>query len=284
MATLTVPAGTTRAWGLRLRDADGHALADTYAGSEPLTLKIWSGDDRAPVALAASGAAWLDAATGKVQVTLHEADTALWAPGLYRLRVLLTDAGQTYSAAETTLAVTASPGTATAPASYATLDDVRTEAPWVDDLVTAQPAMQANLAEYLARSRADFDAILQRHYARPATRTQTTLDHILTGTLTQPPEPDAVLQAALDADGLDLTGPTGTRIRRWCALRALADLCGSQLGKDGTATDYQIFGRRCRVEATCLLPGIVATVDLSADEVHTGLAVIDLAAADTLRG
>jgi hypothetical protein len=285
MATLIVPAGTSRSWTLRLRNADGQALTDTYAGTEPLTLQIWAGDDQEVQTLAASEATWQTAALGLVTVLVHEADTTTLTPSVYRLRVLLTDTGQTFVVAEATLEITASPGTADAPPVYCTVDDVRRAAPWIDEMVGGGPEHQSDLAEARALARQWIDRtaisrarrILESQYEAHAPLSSAAATDPTTGVDAGPawgpsiyPQVDVaaqltLIQGYLADEGLELD----STVVRAAALWTVAELCDQQLDAAGdTEPNYRTMGDRCRVKALYLLAGHTLRVDADDDQTY----------------
>lgn len=67
-----------------LRDESGDPFT-AYLGTEDVTAVVWAGDERVPIAGAAT-AVWANAAAGTVTVTIVESATADLAPGTYFLK------------------------------------------------------------------------------------------------------------------------------------------------------------------------------------------------------
>jgi hypothetical protein len=93
MQTLRVGRGYTARWVVTLRDERGAPVADTYLGTEALTLTIC---DLAglPVTLLTSSVAWLDAAVPTVTLTVDNSDTTDMAAGPRGLSIALDDGGE----------------------------------------------------------------------------------------------------------------------------------------------------------------------------------------------
>ncbi len=282
MDSLTVSIGATLAATVTLRDETGVAIANTYDGTEPLSLALWAGEDQAAASLPGSTVAWLSAAAGTVTLRLAQADTATLAEGAYRLRVRMTDGSDLVDCYEARLTVTAAPGTATAPAVYCSYREVQDVlAGWVGQLQD-----DSDLAGYLdarAEARREFDRLLQRHYRGDRTwRRQTTLDHLLDGTTTpyRSGKDSATLQGYLDDDGLILTTACGYAVRHWCAMYAAALVLDRLVGA-GDRTPYQAQAARLRQRCNDLAASLCVEVDTNDDGV--GDLTIDLSVIDCLR-
>ena len=72
METLTVGRGYSRDWTIRLRDAAGVPIEDTYAGTEALDLVVCDLAGAA-LTLVGSGVEWADASAGTITLTLDAA-------------------------------------------------------------------------------------------------------------------------------------------------------------------------------------------------------------------
>src|SRR5688572_32639442 len=113
--TFSQAKGTTRRYG-RTVTADGRtALADTFDGDETFEIHLWRGDDLAGFELTESTAEWDTAADATWILTLDADDLADLEPGVYFLRVLLTDPGddEPREVLDAKLKVRAAPGEAT---------------------------------------------------------------------------------------------------------------------------------------------------------------------------
>lgn len=118
---ITIRQGSAGAWTITVRDAAG-AVVTTYAGTEPLTLRVWPGDTRATSLTVTP--TWLSAAAGTVSAAVTAAQSAALAPGVYLAELLLTDAGSVFVAWSGELEVMPAPASTTAGATYCDLDDL----------------------------------------------------------------------------------------------------------------------------------------------------------------
>ena len=120
---LPLTQGTSRRWIIRLGREDDLALS--FLGTETLEARLWPGDNRAPVPLTCE---WV-AAPDKVRLTINPTDTAALEPGRYRLQIRIVTSDGVIEAARATIALTAGPGTATAPKVYCGLPDLASMGP-----------------------------------------------------------------------------------------------------------------------------------------------------------
>src|SRR3954471_9080190 len=74
--------GASRALVAQAVDPQG-LPATGFAGTEALATVVWPGGDRA--ASFAPATTWSDAASGRLAIAIRSADTAVLAPGRYRL-------------------------------------------------------------------------------------------------------------------------------------------------------------------------------------------------------
>lgn len=268
---LKVSQGLDGTWTITLRDAADQPVT-TYAGTETLALEVWAGDDRAAATTTNSTIAWLSAAAGTLALRLHRTDTALLAPGRYKLLVKLTDAGVIVPAYEATLLVSATAGAATVGAVYATADDLRRECGWIDSVSSAED--QAGYQERLEDARTWFDDLLHAHFPAGGAGLSYRAESawVRSGTLKS-----RWLIDALAADQLLVT----RAIRRACALYALGQVLKGKVGaKDKTS--YQVLGARYEAQAEDLAATIRAEIDTDAD--GYGDVAIDLGSVVVLRG
>jgi hypothetical protein len=93
MQILRVGRGYTARWVVTLRDERGVPVADTFLGTEALTLTICDLLG-VPLTLNGSSAAWLDAAVPTVTLTVDNSDTTDMAAGPRGLSISLDDDGE----------------------------------------------------------------------------------------------------------------------------------------------------------------------------------------------
>lgn len=140
--------GTDKSYDLTLRDSSG-AVITSYAGTESLACKIWSGQDQA--VLANPAVTWITAAEGTVRITVTDSDLEDFAVGLYRMQATLVDGATTTLIFDGSINVTSSPGVTTASLTYCTFEDMKLYAPQVQNLQDTR----TDLAGFLAnRARA----------------------------------------------------------------------------------------------------------------------------------
>jgi hypothetical protein len=185
------------------------------------------------------------------------AGTHTLTPRKYQIRVKATSGGVTYEIARGVYEVKSAPGTgsnATDPATapYTTIDDLRTVAPWIDQLQSEHD--RAGLAEHQEAARQWFDRIILAAWKSSGTRM---VDH-----------PDV---APYRGYGMGLDEPpkwltdvlaTGTGVRldppikRACALFACYSACMAQVTISEEASQYRIkateFRKMAGNEAACL--------------------------------
>jgi hypothetical protein len=262
---------------LQLRGLHSGLAIDSYASAATLACACWPGDDRA--ASFAPTVAWSDAANGQVSLTIAGSDTAALGPGDYALELSITASGRTVKRRFGVLRLVATPGDADPPAAYGSLDDMLREAPFLRDL--AADADQAGFAEQRGQAREWLDSLLQRHYrgGRALVAMDYSLDHLLWGGARTGAD-DATLQGYLDDDRLVLTGPSGRRLVRACALYAAAIVCRSQVGATKDDTSYQAHALRLGRTAEAIATGTVASLDTDGD--GTADLAIDLGLADRI--
>lgn len=258
-----------------LRDSTGSPVT-SWSGTESLSLQVWEGDDQAPVSLPNSNVTWTQASQGTLTITFDAADLLALAAQPYRLVVWLTTT-QRIPVYEALISIKAAPGTATAPAVYATYDDMKKVALFMDRLIVNDPGQLANMAEYLGSARQWLDRqilsraqrILESQYERHYPTVAIVTPAITTGVDTGPdwgasiyPQADVDTQltqikALLDANALDLTDGMA---RRLCARWAVAELCASQIGNANEQTSYQSLAAKYRNDAIRGLIGFTARI------------------------
>ena len=260
---------------ITLRDSSGSRVT-SWSGSESLTLQVWEGDDQAPLSLPNSTASWTQASQGTLAVTFDAADLLALTAQPYRLVVWLTTT-QRIPVYEALVSIKAAPGTATALPAYATYDDMKRVALFLDRLIVNDPGQMANLGEYLGAARQWLDRQIlsraqriletqyERHYPTVAIVQSPPTTGVDTGTDWGPsiyPQADvdaqlATIKALLAADALDLSDGIAKRL---CARWAVAELCDSQIGMANEKTSYQSLANKYRNEAVRGLIGFTARI------------------------
>lgn len=150
-----VAQGSTATFTITINDGAGVPVS--YAGTEALAGAVWAGDDQAP--LFALAPAWATPASGTATVAVPGASTAALAVGTYRVRVTVDGADAFYA----TLELGYSPGTAVAPPTYNTYQDMLDLAPWVAQ-VQQLDADEAGFLAARARARCEIDDAIVASY------------------------------------------------------------------------------------------------------------------------
>jgi hypothetical protein len=154
------PIGTDRDYQITLQDDQGKTIT-TFTGGEPLTAVLWPGENL-PVS-ATLAASWITPASGTVKLTISAAAIAGMTAGIYRVRVDINVSGRIFPVFNGTIELEASPGTATAPAVYCSLQDMLDHASWLEDLQD-QTAHLAGFAKQRGMARDWMDNIILRSY------------------------------------------------------------------------------------------------------------------------
>jgi hypothetical protein len=247
--------GAALAVTVTLTDALG-ATITTYTGTEALTTAVWPGADRAAAFAAAT--AWIGAGAGTIQWSITDAQSAGLAPGRYQLLTRLQDPiygwVDVYTA---TLDIAASAGSAAAPSTYTTLDDLlRFGRSWLRQLQTDDD--QAGFAEQQHRARTWIEDLAHAHF-RVAAMT------MVIGSQAFGPRRSGArsvwLQQQLDANYLMLTD----QIREAAAKKALAYICEGQVGLGEQAGQYARLARLYHGQADYLGSCLTLSLDTNGD-------------------
>lgn len=277
METLEARQGADVAYRIQLRGEDGLPLAGVYAGTEPLSVRVWAGGEQAALPLASTAASWADATDGTITLAIGRADTAAIDPGLYWLLVRIADGADTVDAYEARLLVEPEPGTDGPLPSYCTMDDVRVLAPWIDQLVSDSPLLHADLGAQRRQAREDIDDLVLRR-ARTILDDQrlrhapiawvaplVPADGVDAGPGWGPSiYPDTSLQAQLEAIRAHLAADRLVRDGRLVQAAAqltIACVCAPQLGDGPGETPFQVIARRFEAAARGQLRGWIARID-----------------------
>jgi hypothetical protein len=262
---------------ITLRDRAGAAIVDTYAGTEPLDIDLWLGDDAEEVVLTTSTVAWREADEGTVVVNLKAADTADLSPPGYWFRLWLTDGGK-LCAFQEWLPVQPTAGTGDPPRVYGGFAAIVDEWPGVIQLIAATTTFKADLGDVrhkaalwvdrqvMARFRRDLERQMERHAVVVDVDPITPEDGVDFGPLWGPSIiPDttlrdqlAALQGHLDA-GLVLGDP---QLEEIATAKALSLVFSTQ-----SAPEYVGLASRYAVRANRLLASYTVRIDTDEDGV-----------------
>lgn len=257
METWQVSQGEAPSYTVTINDASGNPVP--YTGTEALSGAVWAGNDQEPLFVAT--VTWYNAAGGQVVVALPAAQTAGLAVGLYRFRLLVTDAAGPHDAYESRVYITAAPGAAALRPTYITAADVRKVASWIDDLQDADN-QEAGFLDQCADARDWLDEIILRNY-RGGNITLLgyhglALDAWYTGGVRRTSLANIWLKTALQNNQLLIT----PRIKRVQALYAAHLIAGDNISK---GKQFLAMAARYRMEANSLLIATTAELCLSGD-------------------
>jgi hypothetical protein len=227
MATLDPPQvlDTTRAYRIYLEsDQVGGSLAGLYTGSETLSGRIWSGEDQATVVTPT--VVWdTDVADNPdgvdkpvLLMTVPASALTSVAAGTYLWQITVDFATEkiAYPAEPGTITFIDGPGSATAPAVYGTLKQLKDVCPWIEQVQGF--ADTAGFADARGLAREWADAFL----------------------LERVPAPDRTwVRTALAANQLLTTGPEGKRIVRASSLYAAHLILMREPGREVGGSTYR---------------------------------------------
>jgi hypothetical protein len=263
---IVASAGTYRAVTMTIRDYAGSAVTGWNSGTDTLAVEVWPGDDREALTGTGASAAWLDAPGGIYRIV--SAGTHTLTPRKYQIRVKATSGGVTYEIARGVYEVKSAPGTgsnATDPATapYTTIDDLRTVAPWIDQLQSEHD--RAGLAEHQEAARQWFDRIILAAHKWNASRVyefETSGPYRGWGIGLEEP-PKWLTDVLATGTGIQLDPP----IKRACALYACYSACMAQVTISEEASQYRIkateFRKMAGNEAACLTVWVKASTTAS---------------------
>lgn len=251
---------TTRVYGFELHGPDDGDLAGIFDGTEVFRVLLWAGDSRAPDWQSDSAAVW---ATGTdfntpgsrlvVEMTVSRLAIESLPEGTYNLQVMLNPNVDDIEVWSGQIRLVSAAGTAPAPATYATFEDLEDEYPGIADLQELG-LDQTGFAEERGWARQQVDQTL-------LARAQTELDQDDRLGVWDQPRRDALesLEDHLAANRLQVT----TELRRICALYTLGRILARQTGQEKSQQ-----GVRYLAEARWGLVGYRGRIDADGDGVY----------------
>lgn len=256
-------------------------VVTTYTNAAILSVRVWSGEDLAPVSAdELPTAEWVtDGSDGLVELYFPAAFTEELTGGRWGVQLRI-QADDDVARQIAWLEVADTPGAATPGKTYATRKDLLNVAPWVEQCQASSDL--TGFADALHEATMQLDHVLQRHYTGTGENRQTSMDHMLDGGSFRSGAHDRTLQAWLDDNRLVLTTPDGRLLKRWVALMAAWMIGRREIGDAGA--DYREFAARCKREADAILPCVTAEIDTTTTADGVGDVFISLATHDTLRG
>lgn len=264
METLSLARGAGGSWTITIRDGDGAPIT-TYAGTEPLSGRVWRGGDAAPAFTVAP--TWADPSAGTVTLTIPKADTADLDPGQYRIQCTITDGITDPVFFEAILSITDAPGTATAGPVYCTLADMLDECSWLQDVSDIEHDETGFLKQRVrARQQWLHPAILAAHRPQQGWGATTFGNSLFGVSQVRTPAINKILADYLAADKLMVDPPR--IVTPMCAKYAVGLVLKDQITSGGggpRGNPYAALSAQFLAEASAMLAGYVAEVDINDD-------------------
>lgn len=300
--TFDVARGLSDDLPLRVVDAAGNYYGPNetpqqdspFLVDDPLSARLWAGDDQAPVLTKTP--TWTDVTTAAYKIAFSDADTAALTPGLYRCIVTVARSGRTAPVGDFLVRITEAPGTASAPVAFTVFGDLTKYAPWIDDLQAQTD--QFGFAEQQARASSRMvDALTNLYKPGMVGRHPTSLgpSQYLTGVVGDagafwfrqqlvPLAPLGTAPAALPnrqtTAGNFVQSRVSTALLLYdevleiCAKWALAYVCEAQVGRDSDK-DWWALAKFFRGDANGLFFSRKFEVDLSVPQTGYASVTID---------
>jgi len=255
--------GTSRDFPFQVTNPDGTVPTGIFLSTDVLTGSVWAGLNEVP--LVTPTVTWISATNAQYQVTLQNTDSSSLAIGNYYLQAYATRAGAPSRTTAllprgTSLEIIAAAETAVPRPSYITVVNLRTIAPWIDDLQV--PDTTSGFDDACADSRDWLDEMTLRNYLGGNVSLLGyhgfALDAWYTGGGRRTSLTNRWLYAALAANQL-LVKP---RIIQVCSYYALSRICESMITKGGM---YAMLAARYRLEAESLLASTTVEIDVNGD-------------------
>jgi hypothetical protein len=267
--------GTSRDYTLEVYRNDGtpYAAGTTpFDGTETLVANLGLGVDQP--ALFQPAVAWIDYTIAQFQVSFQDADTAGFTPGEYVLQATANKSGRTANLFVGYLPLQQITGTATAPTTYGSLDDMRIYCAWIDRL--QHPSLRAQFVRERHRARSWYDQLMQRHF-RASGYGISTIGYPIGGIGPfRTGGENTWLKQQLEANTLMITDD----IRECLAKKALGFALEYQIGNAPGGTSYQAMANLFHAEADNL--AIMTTPGLDLNNSGWPSLVLDLSSADAL--
>jgi hypothetical protein len=242
----------------------GNVSTGVFLSGDTLNSVVWAGKNETP--LLSPTTMWISATNGQFMVSLQNPDSLSLSIGQYYLQAYATRAGTPTRTTSllprgTSLEILAAPGTSfTARPTYISITDVRTIAPWIDDLQV--PDSNSGFDDQLADARDWLDELILRNYRGGNVSLLGyhgfALDAWYTGGGRRTSLTNRWLYSALQSNQL-LVRP---RVKQICAYYALSRICESMITKSG---QYVALASRFRLEAETLLASTTVEIDVNND-------------------
>ncbi len=255
--------GTSRDFPFQVTNPDGTVPAGIFLGTDVLTASVWAGLNEVP--LLTPTTTWISATNAQYQVTLQNTDSAGLPIGVYYLQAYATRAGSPPRTTAllpkgTSLEIIGEALLAVPRPTYISVVNLRTIAPWIDDLQV--PDGTTGFDDACADARDWLDEMTLRNYRGGNVSLLGyhgfALDAWYTGGGRRTSLTNRWLYAALAANQL-LVKP---RIIQVCSYYALSRICESMITKGGM---YAMLAARYRLEAESLLASTTVEIDVNGD-------------------
>lgn len=227
--------GAYRAFPFTICNASGLAVTG-WSGNDTLSVQAWRGDSLSELDGTGVTANWTDAANGVITVKTDGTHELL--PASYNWRLLATNANLTYEVVRGSYTVKAAPGDTSNSFSakdrpYTTIEDLRTVAPWIEQLKSEFD--QAGFAEHQVSARHWFDNIVMRSYSNRYNFTRYTTVYGSYWNNAQDEPPQWLRTVVESGRGVQIT----PAIVRACALYTCHLVCQAQVSFKDDSSAYR---------------------------------------------
>ena len=255
--------GTARDFPFQVMNPDGTVPTGVFLDTDFLTASVWAGLNEVP--LLTPTTTWISATNAQYQVTFQNTDSASLAIGVYYLQAYATRAGTPSRTTAllprgTSIEIIGQPLAAVPRPTYISIVNLRTIAPWIDDLQV--PDSTSGFDDACAGARDWLDEMTLRNYRGGNVSLLgyhgLALDAWYTGGGRRTALTNRWLYAALAANQL-LVKP---RVIQICSYYALSRICESMITKGGM---YAMLAARFRLEAESLLASTTVEIDVNGD-------------------
>src|SRR5208337_4556905 len=257
--------GTARDFPFQITNPDGTIPVGIFLGTDVLTASVWAGLNESSLVVFTTAPSWISATNAQYQITFQNVDSSSLAVGTYYLQAYATRAGSPTRTTAllprgTSLQIIAAAETAVPRPSYISIVNLRTIAPWIDDLQV--PDSTSGFDDACADSRDWLDEMTLRNYRGGNVSLLGyhgfALDAWYTGGGRRTALTNRWLFAALQQNQLLVT----PRVKQVCAYYALSRICESMITKSG---QYVALAGRFRFEAESLLASTTVEIDVNGD-------------------
>jgi hypothetical protein len=269
--------GSSRDFELQARDSEGND-ALIFLPSDTLASVLWAGDDQAP--LLTPRTAWVNATTGVFTVSFDNPDSLSLSEGIYRIQSKATRTGRSAVIFDGTINIGDTFGADLPRPTYCTIDDLRTLAPWVEDIQDFS-GQGHGFVDECADARNWLDENILRNWR--GNYIGAFGYHSLALASWQWAGPRRSLFANqwllnyLNQNTLMLTTPTGKRLVRACAWYAISQICQSNISR---GKEYISRAHMALHQAETLL--VCSSAELDIDGNGTPEIVVNFSSASTL--